>query len=196
MPASAPTATATAGFVVARLLLKPPDGALLDRLADRAGRRTWPLHNPASVAALRLLDDGFSSSAVGAEWQALLGGPTPAVRLRESEWTGADEPELSAELVARYRDAGLGLTQFGAAEPDQLGVELHYLAHLAAVAAKTDTDSGGAAEIAAFRSDHVDRFCSLVLDELRARAHTPLLAALPGLVDGFLEGLDAQRPQP
>lgn len=193
MPASAPTATATAGFVVARLLLRPPDGALLDRLADRAGRRTWPLHNPGSVAALRLLDEGFSPNAVGAEWQALLGGPTPAVRSRESDWIGCDEPALRAELQARYCDAGLGLQQFGDAEPDQLGVELHHLAHLAAVAAKADDGVGD--EIVRFRADHLDRFCPLVLDELRARAHTPLLAALPGLVDGFLEGLDAQRPQ-
>lgn len=194
MLTSAPTATATAGFVVARLLLRPPDRALLDRFADRAGRRAWPLHNPASVAALQLLDDGCSPTATDAEWQALLGGRPATVRLRECEWVPADEAALVAGLEQRYRDAGLSLQQFGDAAPDHLGVQLHYLAHLAVVAAKTDTDDGVGAQIAQFRADHVDRFCSLVLSELRARARTPLLAALPGLVDGFLEGLDAQRP--
>ena len=192
LSASAPTSTAAAGFVVARMLLAVPEAVLLDRFADRAGRGSWPLRNPVGIAALRLLDGGFSPDAVRAEWPSLITG-TGAVELHESARLGLDPALLRAELEEHYSSVGLTREHAPGVAADHLGKQLLCLAHQSAALVRLE----GAERVAAvarlveFRTAHPDRFCADVVAELRVRGRTRLAVALPGLIECVLQGLDA-----
>ncbi len=191
-PAIAGAAVAAAGFAAGRLLLCTPDRALLERFADHADRESWPIRNPRTQVALRILAGPFDIDAVRAEWNRLFDEGPAAIELCESAWTRPADPDLITRLVGRYATFGIVREHDLGRPADHLGVELTYLAHLAALVGRgvTEHDHGAVtthrAELLAFRRDHLDRFCDTVLDQVAAQATTAPLRALPDLVRGFL----------
>ncbi len=146
------------------------------------------------MAALAILADGIDADRTREEWEVLFGsGPDP-VDLTESGRLNESAAELGRELAEAYRAGGLGEEQVvQASAPDQLGRELWFLAHQVAQLARADeeTAAGLRAEIAEFVRDHPRRFHEPVCAEFDARAVEPLWRALPGLVRGFVDQLDA-----
>ncbi|MCB0910386.1 MAG: molecular chaperone TorD family protein [Propionibacteriaceae bacterium] len=185
---------AACGYAVSRLLLVPPDLAVLERFGDPSARASWPLCDRVSVVALQALGAGVDPDRTRAEWEQLFGSAPEPIELTESGWLGEPAAELRKALAARYRAAGLGDERFHDAPADHLGQELRYLAHLVAESARPGAGPGLGAEIAAFRRAHPDRFSGDVLAELGRRAQEPLWRALPGLVEGFLDQVATPAP--
>lgn len=155
---------ATAGFVLGRLLLKPPAAALVESLNDPAMRATWPLADEDTRAALAALDGGAGElGAVRFDYERLFVRASPGrIELRTGQ--GAD---------------------------DHVGQRILDLAELTATAAQAERSGDGAAAAAARESatrlrEKLDPVVGLVLDAVQERAVTPLFRVLPGLVRGFL----------
>ncbi|MEQ6900099.1 hypothetical protein [Nocardioides sp. YIM 152588] len=186
-------AVAAAGFAVARLLITPPDEAFLGRLADPAGRQSWPIRNPTTLLGLRSLGEPFEVAAVRADW-ARLRDPADPVPLRESDWV--DVPDgvdgLVAALEARYAAGGVLRAHVGTCPADHFSRELMYLSHLAArIGREPPGPVRPEDEILDFASSHIDQFASPMLEAIRARASTPPMRALPDLALGVLDSLAA-----
>lgn len=187
---------AAGGFAIAHLLSASPDERMLELLAGDRDRASWPIHNEPTGAALDVIAQGFEPDAVRDEWERLLGNHPDAVEFRESRRRGLDPDVLGPDLAMQYATAEMSRTHLGPHGPDHLGVEIAYLAHLAAQLARAIGE--GAQEVVAaigsdlegFRREHVDAFSSDVLDELGERAQTVVLRAVPGLTVGFLTAVD------
>ncbi len=200
MPQLAPGAgIAAAGFAVARMLAAAPDQGLLERFADVAGRRSWPVRNGPSLTGLRLIARGFHPEQVRSEWVQLFGDTPGAITLRESSWLGTDPGTLEAELVDWYHAAGTTSDHLGKHPLDHLSVELAHLAQLSALhgraetSADRDTAEGCRQLIGTFRTDHVDPYWRAVATEIGDRAGTTVLLALPDLLAGFMGALEGLR---
>lgn len=169
----------------------PPDVAVLLRFAEPAGRASWPLRDPASVAALELLAGGVDQDRTRAEWERLFGGGPAALDLTESGNLGEPAERLRRELAGHYRTAGLGEEAFEGAPADHLGRELRYLAHLVGELARDESVERLRDEISGFTREHCDRYRGRVLERIQERAEEPLWRALPGLAEGFCNHVTA-----
>lgn len=179
--------TATAGFVLSRLLMEPPSQALAENFAAPGMRETWPLRDPVSAAALeRLEPDPYE--ALPREHTTLFRRRPPLVALHESAWrTDVDRAALLPELATTYE--GANFTGLPTPVDDHLGYQVAYLATLATVVGRADDDGtrhAAAATATRFRAAHLDRVVEHVLDGITAHARTHLYRAVPGLLRGYL----------
>ena len=91
--------TATAGFVLSRLLMEPPSQALAENFAAPGMRETWPLRDPVSAAALeRLEPDPYE--ALPRDHTTLFRRRPPLVAVHESAWrTDVDRAALGDSIA-------------------------------------------------------------------------------------------------
>lgn len=191
---------AAAGFAVSRLLLAPPDRPLVERMSDPAGRAAWPLSDATSLNALEIAGEGSEIDAVRQEWVDLLGPGTAIVEARESVRRGRDGDVLGATLTELFTAVGVAPGPHDVAPVDHLGSQLHAVAQCVARSAQTSAEVADEAQrvLKVLLVDHVGGFWRDVMDDVGARAHTPLLRALPGLVGGVVQSatLAAGIPNP
>ncbi len=143
------------------------------------------------MAALHRFEAGIDLGASSREWRALL-GPEGAVSLRESRWVAVASVDMD-ELLSRYQAAGLSLAHAPDGPPDHLGVQVLFTAHVIARLSAEELGTTGETspeDLAWIRDRHLGTFAPLVLAEVKQRASTVLLAALPELVSGYLDAVD------
>lgn len=156
--------------LLSRLCLAAPDAALLDRLAVSETWIDWPLARPANTEARRLVCTGAAAGAqpLGAEYQRLFIGPLALVaHPYESVHLSVDRLLFDSHTVAVrhcYAAAGFSAPRPGREPEDHVGLELDFVARIAAraVVAADQGDQAAAeldaARVQAFLCDHVQRW--------------------------------------
>lgn len=186
---------ATAGFVLGRLLLKPPAAALVGSLGDQAMQAAWPLDDPDSRRGLAILSGGTGQpSALEVEYKRLFVRESATrVELRSAvRRRDVDAAATRAELREIYRRDRLSVAGTVSVYDDQVGTQLLYLADRLASAAQAalrgDAEAADQAARAGLwlRENHLDPVIDEVLDAIEQWANTPLYRALPPLTRGFL----------
>lgn len=178
----------TAGFVLGRLLVEPPNVALSEKLASAEMRETWPLRDPRSVAALASLG-GEMPVDHHRDHSLLFTTRTRFVDLSESAWrTDADPAELRAQLLSFYQEVG----HRPLPSDDNVGHQVACLGTLAARIGRAASEgdhalAASSAEAAEhLRSAHLDRVIDPILAGISSYATTRLYRSVPDLLRGFL----------
>lgn len=185
---------ATAGYVLGRLLLQPPPAALVQSLADTSMRATWPLSDQHSTTGLSTLSDGVGElGAIRFDYERLFTrGAPPPVALHTTAHARPASATLS-NLVEVYRRDSLSVSGLVGAYDDHVALQLLYVADRASEAAQAERSDDAirlarAHEAAGWVREHfLDPAASSILAGIREHAATPLMRALPDLVQGFLD---------
>ncbi|MDN6429662.1 MAG: hypothetical protein L0L69_10840 [Propionibacterium sp.] len=163
-----PIRVATACFVVSRILMRPPDADLLDKLASPSLRTSWPVPRPGSTAALEAMGQALDLERARAGFRDLVAGSEGDSAPGSADADGtADAParagsEILGENFAHLAERTLALR--GARDPSEL---VH--------------------EMRAFREQEVEPRARVVLAGCAAVDCPQPYASLPALVADILE---------
>ncbi len=189
-----------AGYTfTSRLLLEPPDLALLDRIGHPGLLDEWPMTDEKSRQGVRLLLAGATEGAVplARDHQRLFVGPGRLLAAPyESVYLSRDHllfEEQTLQVREAYRAFGLVAPALNREPDDHLGLELHFLAEVclrSLDALDTGDDDRFDATLAAhqsFLTDHVLRWAPAFLDLVTEHARTDFFRGAALLTAGLLD---------
>ena len=182
-----------------RLLLEPPDLALLERVRHPGLPGEWPMRDAVSQEGMRLLVAGAGDGPVplARDHQALFVGPGPALAPPyESVYRSREHllfEEQTLQVREAYRAFGLVAPALNREPDDHIGLELHFLAEVslrsldALDAGDDDRFDATLAAHQAFLADHLLVWAWECLDRVRDNARTGYFRGVALLTSGLLE---------
>jgi TorA maturation chaperone TorD len=192
---------AAAYSAMARFLLAPADGALLERLREPGQLKTWPMPRDLETCrGLKLLADSISVAetelVLQKDYERLFLGPGSPIAppyesvYRTPERLLFDTPTF--EVRAAYRSVGLMAPRFNREPDDHLGLEFSFLAVVCSrgLDALENRDRAGLDEALAiqrrFLSEHLLLWAEQFLGSLEANAKTAFYQGVGALGLGVL----------
>lgn len=163
-----PIRVATACFVVSRILMRPPDADLLDKLASPSLRTSWPVPRPGSTAALEAMGQALDLEQARAGFRDLVAGS------EGDSAPGSADADGTADAPAR-------------AGSEILGENFAHLAERTLALRGARDPSGLVHEMRAFREQEVEPRARVVLAGCAAADCPQPYASLPALVTDILE---------
>ncbi len=185
--------------LTSRLLLEPPDLALLDRIRHPGLPAEWPMRDETSREGMRLLVAGASQDPVpmARDHQALFVGPGPLLAPPyESVYRSREHllfEEQTLQVREAYRAFGLVAPALNREPDDHIGLELHFLAEVCLRSLDAlDTGDGDRfdATLAAhqgFLTDHLLLWGPECLALVRDNAKTDYFRGVALLTTGLLD---------
>lgn len=182
-----------------RLLLEPPDLALLDRIGHPGLPDEWPMRDDASRQGMRLLIAGIAEGPVplARDHQALFVGPGPLLAPPyESVYLSREHllfEEQTLQVREAYRAFGLVAPALNREPDDHIGLELHFLAEVclrsldALDAGDDDRLDATLAAHQAFLTDHLLVWGPDCLGRIREHATTDYFRGVALLTSGLLD---------
>ncbi|MDP9807044.1 TorA maturation chaperone TorD [Trueperella bonasi] len=178
---------ATALFSLARFFVEAPNPEITRRFTDPQMAGTWPVRDEDSLAAIEQIARADEMAIMLNEDFNRMFGPAGALMMAESEYTGENHLPLVQALNRKYEERGYRPQKTEGYPRDHFAVQLGFLGHLVA---KLADEPGVAAEVRAFRAEHVDRYADDLLTLLDAHARTQMYRGVVVLTRRALDALD------
>lgn len=192
-------AFAGAYTLTSRLLLEPPELALLDRIRHPGILDGWPMRDEVSRRGARMLLDGADGDAVelARDYRALLVGPgdrfLPPYESVYRSREGLVFEEQTLQVRAAYRAFGLVAPALNREPDDHIGLELQFLAEVCLRSLdaldRGDDDALDATLAAhqAFLEDHLLVWAPAYLERVHDGAATEFFRGAALLTAGLLD---------